>query len=213
MIRRTLYFLGLIILALSALGVYQYYSILHVGEKAEPCQADVIIVLGAAVWPHGPSPALQARVDYATQLYHEGFADKMIMTGGMGQYPPTEAEAMAVVATALDVRADSIYLEKEARNTRENLKYSQEIMDENGWQTAIIVTDLFHVKRALLIAEELGLSACGAPARNSALYQNKIFKARYTLREVLALARHYFPEKSGTIIQNLPSYIQKPKNM
>ena len=197
--KRTLYFSGLILLILSVLVVYQYYSILHVGEKAEPCPADVIIVLGAAVWPHGPSPALQARVDYATQLYHEGFADKLILTGGMGQHPPTEAEAMAVAAAALDVNTDSIYLEKEARNTRENLNYSKEIMEENGWQTAIIVTDLFHVKRALLIAREMGLSACGAPAKNSVLYHNKNLKTRYTLREVLALARHYFKTESSLL--------------
>lgn len=189
--KKTLIAPGLILLILICLLVYQYKSILLVGERAEPSPADVIIVLGAAVWPQGPSPALQARVEYAAWLYHEGFADKIIMTGGMGQHPPAEAEAMAAAAAALDVKAGAIYLEKEAGNTRENLEYSQEIMEANGWRTAIIVTDLFHIKRALLLAEELDLSASGAPAKLSPLYQNSILKARYTLREVFALKWYY----------------------
>ena len=189
--KKTLFAPVLILLILICLLVYQYKSILLVGERAEPSPADVIIVLGAAVWPQGPSPALQARVEYAAQLYHEGYADKIIMTGGMGQNPPTEAEAMAAAAAELDVKAGAIYLEKEAGNTRENLEYSQGIMEANGWRTAIIVTDLFHIKRALLLAEELDLSACGAPAKLSPLYQNSILKARYTLREVFALKWYY----------------------
>ena len=183
-------FLILILVLLSGVA-YQYYSILHVGEHAEPQPADVIIVLGAAVWPQGPSPALQARVYYATQLYHGGYADKLILSGGLGENPPTEAEAMAIAAMALDVRPGALYLEKAARNTLENLTLSKEIMDENNWATAIIVTDVFHIKRALLTAEALGLKAYGAPAKNSILYRNRNLKIRYTIREVLALTGFY----------------------
>ncbi len=182
--------LAIIILLLCWVS-YQYLSIQHLGESAEPQPADVIIVLGAAVWPQGPSPALQARIYYATQLYHEGYADKLILSGGLGENPPTEAEAMAVAATALDVRADALYLEKEARNTRENLAFSKDIMDENNWETAIIVTDVFHIKRALLIAEDLNLKAYGAPAKNSVLYRNRSLRIRYTVREVFALMGNY----------------------
>ncbi len=181
----------ILLVVLAGWFTYQYYSILQVGEQTEPQPADVIIVLGAAVWPQGPSPALQARIYYATQLYHEGYADKLILSGGLGENPPTEAEAMAVVATVLDVKADAMYLEKEARNTRENLAFSKEIMEENNWETAIIVTDVFHIKRALLIAEALGLEAYGAPAKNSVLYRNRSLRIRYTVREVLALISYY----------------------
>ena len=181
----------ILLVVLAGWFTYQYYSILQVGEQTEPQPADVIIVLGAAVWPQGPSPALQARIYYATQLYHEGYAGKLILSGGLGENPPTEAEAMAVVATVLDVKADAMYLEKEARNTRENLAFSKEIMEENNWETAIIVTDVFHIKRALLIAEALGLEAYGAPAKNSVLYRNRSLRIRYTVREVLALISYY----------------------
>ena len=53
---------------------------------------DVIVVLGAAVWPGGqPSPALQRRVMHAVDLMQRGYAAYLLVTGGMGQYPPTEA--------------------------------------------------------------------------------------------------------------------------
>ncbi len=64
-------------------------------------------------------------------------------------------------------------------------------MDQNNWETAIIVTDVFHIKRVLLIAGDLGLAASGAPAKNSVLYRNRNLKIRYTMREVLALASYY----------------------
>lgn len=170
---------------------YQYVSILHIGEQAEPQPADVIIVLGAAVWPGGPSPALQARINHAVQLYNEGYAERLILSGGLGEHPPSEAEAMAVVAMARDIEEKALYLEKEARNTWENLQYSKKIMDRHEWEKAIIVTDVFHIKRALLIAGELEIEAYGAPAKNSALYRNSLFRFRYTTREVLALTAHY----------------------
>ncbi len=107
--------------------LYQYVSILHVGEQSKPQPADVIIVLGAAVWPGGPSPALQARVNHAVQLYDEGYADRLILSGGLGEHPPTEAEAMAVAAMDRDVAENALYLEKEARNTWENLQYSKKL--------------------------------------------------------------------------------------
>jgi len=169
----------------------QYWSISKIGEEAIPQPADVIIVLGAAVWPQGPSPALQARIDRAVELYNQGYADKIILSGGLGKNPPTEAEAMKVSMLRSGVETSAIHLEKEATNTIENIKYSKEIMEEYGWQSAIIVSDSFHMKRALLIAKNLGVDAYGAPAKNSVLYKNQQLRISYTLREVLALNRYY----------------------
>ncbi len=172
-------------------GGYQYYSISQVGEYTEPQKADVIIVLGAAVWPMGPSPALQARIHHSATIHNEGLSNFFILTGGMGKYPPTEAEAMKESLIQLGVDEDILFLERKATNTRENIELSMEIMKQNQWETAIIVTDAFHLKRALLIAKENGLLAYGAPVKNSVLYSNKSLKFKYTLREVVAIAQHY----------------------
>ncbi len=180
----------MMILGLTWVG-FQYWSITKIGEETSPGPADVIIVLGAAVWPHGPSPALQARLTHAVQLYEAGYADRMILTGGLGNHPPTEAEAMQAAMLVLGVEREAMYLEEQATNTVENLKFSREIMQEQGWERAIIVSDFFHIKRALLIAGDLGIDAVGAPAKNSVLYQNRDLRVSNTLREVLALSSYY----------------------
>lgn len=180
------------LLTLAGWSVYQYKSITLIGETSEPVPADVIIIMGAAVWEQEtPSPALQARIDHAAKLHKEGYAGNLILSGGLGTNPPSEAEAMQVALLRQGVDGSILYLEREATNSLENLKYSRDIMTEYGFETAIVVTDPFHMKRALLIARDLGLEATGAPARNSILYRSKSLKARYTVREVLAISRYY----------------------
>ena len=171
---------------------YQYWSITTIGENTEPEKADVIIVLGAAVWPTGPSPALQARIEHGAQVYNEGLAGYFILSGGLGQYPPSEAVAMGHVLKLLGINPSVMFFEDEATNTIENLKLSKVIMEEKGFESAIIVTDFFHLKRALKIAKDLGIRAYGAPAKNSVLYRNKDLRLKYTIREVLAITQYYF---------------------
>ncbi|WP_051569078.1 YdcF family protein [Alkaliphilus transvaalensis] len=183
---------GVLMVVIISWCVFQYISISSVGEKAKPGEADVIIVLGAAVWPTGPSPALQARVYRSNEIYKEGFSNSFILTGGLGKYPPTEAEAMAKILSNLGIEENALFLEDQATNTRENIKFSKKIMEEQGWETAIIVTDVFHMKRALLLASDYGIKAYGASVKNTHLYSNKLYKFRYTAREVLAISRYYF---------------------
>ena len=190
-----------------AWGGFQYWSITKTGEEAAPRPADVIIVLGAAVWPEGPSPALQARLAHAVALYHEGYAGHLILSGGLGTHPPTEAEAMQVAALKMGVPKDVLHLEGRATNTVENLRFSREIMEKEGWQKAIIVTDSFHIKRALLIARDLGIEASGAPAKNSILYRNRDLRASYTRREVLALTRYLWDRGTGSLSPWKKSYL------
>lgn len=191
--RKSIIIISIILFIMFSWGSYQYISISRVGGAAQPQQADVIIVLGAAVWAEGPSPALEARVNHAAHLYKEGFADNLILTGGLGVHPPTEARVMKEVLKDLGVEREALYLEERAKNTLENIKYSKGIMDRQDWESALIVTDFFHIKRALLIAEDLGIEeAHGAPAQNSPLYQNPELRLLYTSREVLAYTSYYF---------------------
>ena len=189
---KTILLLSILAIALLVWGSFMYRSISITGEETVPQSADVIIVLGAAVWPNGPSPALQARLTHAFELYQEGYADHIILTGGLGTYPPTEAEAMEIAMVNLGLQREVMHLEEKATNTIENIKFSKEIMDNHSWQSAIIVSDFFHIKRALLIAKDFGINAYGAPAKNSVLYRNQDLRTSNTLREVLALTRYYF---------------------
>ncbi|NLZ93674.1 MAG: YdcF family protein [Firmicutes bacterium] len=180
----------LIITLFSAL----YAHIDRFGQISDSGQADVIIVLGAAVWPNGPSPALQARVWHARQLYHAGRAPYMIVAGGMGLYPPTEAEAMSALAVAWDVPQSQILLEDKSTNTRENLTFAADIMRQKGWQTALLVTDGYHMRRASALAQDLGIKVLRAPVAAESSYYGKFLQLKYTLRECLAFL-HYLVAK------------------
>jgi uncharacterized SAM-binding protein YcdF (DUF218 family) len=128
-----------------------------------------IVVLGAAVWPDGPSPTLRRRVAHGASLYHAGLGHVVICCGGLGRYPPTEARAMADLLLARDVPEHAIQLEDSSTNTRENLRFALPILETLGTDRIVIVSDAYHLPRAKLIARRLGLHATGhAPPLQSA---------------------------------------------
>ena len=163
-----------------------YIHIKRFGQVSDSGQADVIIVLGAAVWPDGPSPALQARVWHARELYLEGRAPYMIVAGGMGLYPPTEAEVMSALATAWNVPKSRIILEDKSTNTRENLTFTARIMQQRGWQTALLVTDGYHMRRAAAMAQDLGIKILRAPVKTERNFCGKFLQFKYAIRECFA---------------------------
>lgn len=190
--RRRLLFVVLAIFMVAGGWVgWAYASITAAGWYQADVRCDVIIVLGAAVWPDGPSPALRARVDRAVELYNDGRAGALIMSGGLGRWPPAEAEVMAATAVSRGVPESVIALEPDSTNTVENLSYSRDIMRECGWETAFLVSDPFHMKRALIIARDVGVEAYPAPAVDSVLWQNDELRRYYTWREVAALTGYY----------------------
>ncbi|MBB6679634.1 YdcF family protein [Cohnella lubricantis] len=118
---------------------------------------DVGIVLGASLWSDRPSPGLLERLDYALSLYEEGVFERFLVSGGLDDNGATitEAEGMRRYLTAQGVPDADIVLEPKEHSTLENLKFSQAIMSENGWHTAVIVTHQYHGSRAANIAKAL----------------------------------------------------------
>jgi uncharacterized SAM-binding protein YcdF (DUF218 family) len=192
-LRRKLSFLtvGLLlglVTVVATLFVVTYRSIDERSVRDETRSADVIIVLGAAVWPdEQPGPSLRARTERAVELYHDGFASHLILSGGLGRFPPEEAEVMRRLAVEAGIPSEALVLEKEAHSTWESMVYSREIMQERGWHTALIVSDPFHMRRSLLVAEAIGLRAYASPALNSPTHSSLPRRLFYTSREVLAL--------------------------
>lgn len=125
--------------------------------SALPKHNDVGIVLGASLWADKPSPGLQERLDYALTLYREGDFDRFLVTGGLDNNGATitEAEGMRRYLIGQGVPDSDIVPEPRAHSTLENLKFSQAIMKENGWRTAVIVTHQYHGSRAADIAKAL----------------------------------------------------------
>lgn len=152
-----------------------------------PASYEVIIVLGAAVWPgERPSPALQRRVVHAVALMQCGAAAYLLLTGGIGVYPPAEAEVMQRLALAHGVSGQRILLEDQAMSTLESALRCRAILQQRGWSRVLVVTDRYHLARALLAFRGCGIRAVGSgvPGRPAP----RLWQCWYAyLREGLAL--------------------------
>jgi len=168
--------------------VVTYWTVDRRSALDDSAPADVILVLGSAVWPNEqPSPSLRARTERAIELYQQGYAPYLLLSGGLGQYPPEEAEVMRRLAVEAGIPQEALILDKEAHSTWESMEQAREILEQEGWETAIIVSDPFHIERSLLMAGDAGFAAYGSPAPHSPTYTIPSRRLFYTSREVLAL--------------------------
>lgn len=182
-----------VLVLVAACFAVTYRTIDQRSGRSDLRQADVILVLGSAVWPNEqPSPSLRARTERAIELYQEGYASHLLLSGGLGRYPPEESEVMRRLAAAAGIPDQALVLDKKARSTRESVTAAKQIMEERGWETALIVSDPFHIQRALLISEDAGFEAYGVPALQSPTYTIPARRRFYTAREVLALWYYLF---------------------
>lgn len=163
-----------------------------------PQPADVIIILGGGIvtdlkiLPWG----VQERVQRGVELYKQGFADKVIVTGGLVKnFGYSESEIMAPYAQLLGIAGDDLFEENRAESTYDNAIYSQEIMKKQGWQTALLATSDFHTKRACRVFEKLNFNiTCVAAYKHAGFtgyaYRN-LLDLRSIIREYLATV-YYF---------------------
>lgn len=118
----------------------------------------IALVLGAAVWPTGPSPTLNRRTRHAAALFHAGAVTRIVVCGGLGLHPPTEAEAMHAILRHEGVPDAAIVREAHSRTTGENLAFAKPLLPPDV-RTIVIVTDRYHALRSRLVARRLGLTA------------------------------------------------------
>lgn len=118
-----------------------------------------IIILGAAVGRTGPSPSLQRRARHGAALFDQARGDVLIPSGGLGPYPPTEAEAIATILRDAGILPDHIHVEPHSTSTYENLRNARRILRNLGPHDVIIITDQIHAPRAWLVGLVLGLEA------------------------------------------------------
>lgn len=151
-------------------------------------EADAIVVLGAAVRKTGEaSPALRRRLLHAVNLMREGRSRAMLVTGGLGKYPPTEAEVMKEIALREGIPAEHIFMEQEATSTFESVVLCSRIMRQHGWSTAIVVSDPYHLFRTIVAFRAFGIRAIGSAAEGGR-QDNRLWKwGYYYLREFVAL--------------------------
>ena len=168
----------LLMWAAAATGLDRY------GHRAAPAGGyDAIVVAGCRVGPGGrPSRALRARAEGGVALWKAGVAPVLVFTGGVGQFPPSEAEAAASVARAAGVPPRAIVLEDRSTTTAENAAFAAR---RTGARRGVVVSDAYHVFRAQRIFGQHFDEAWGYGVRGPASARIK-----GALREVLAVAWH-----------------------
>ncbi|KQN96118.1 YdcF family protein [Paenibacillus sp. Leaf72] len=160
------------------------YEIWSFSMKDEAKPADAILVLGTAVWGDQPSPVLRERLNHAIKLYEQGFAEYIIFTGGRESANElAESEVSRSYAIEKGVKPEHILIEVQSLITEENFEYSLVVAKPYELGTFIIVSDPLHMKRALMMASELGMTAYSSPTTTSA-YSSMRTKLPFFFREL-----------------------------
>ena len=126
--------------------------------------ADVIVVLGAAEYRGKPSPVLEARLNHALFLYLQGFAPRILTTGGRGGDPTfTEGEVAHAYLSQHGVPSEAILVESEGETTVQSLAAAVEIMRRMNLKSCIVVSDGYHIYRVKKVLEGEGMKVYGSP--------------------------------------------------
>lgn len=150
---------------------------------------DVIIVLGAAVCKGGrPSPALRRRVLHGVKLLEDKKAKYLLVTGGLGKYPPEEAIVMRNLALDSGVQKEKIILEEKGTSTFTNVKHCVHIMRKHNWFNAIVVSDSYHILRATFVFRCFGIPVIGSAAKGGKQENTSLRWLYYHFREIIAFA-------------------------
>ena len=140
---------------------------------------DCIIVLGAKIWGDRPSPMLEDRLLQAIELYENNVSAKIIMSGDHGTKEYDEVNAMKDFAIEKGIPSENIFMDHAGFSTYESIYRAKEIF---GAKKIVVVTQKYHLFRALYIANQLGIEAYGVGSD-----PRKYVGATYReLREVLA---------------------------
>ena len=130
--------------------------------------ADAIIVMGAAQYDGEPSPVFAARLDHAAELYDQGMAGIVVVTGGRQEGDRfTEANAGYRYLLERGVPDSALRLEVDGTNTWESLSASARFLADEGVDEVLLVSDPYHSYRIAATAGELGLDAHVSPADTS----------------------------------------------
>jgi len=150
--------------------------------------ADCVLVLGAAVWDGKPSPMLGARLDAGLEAFADGASRILLLSGDNGTMEYNEVQAMKDYAledgAAYGATAANIYLDYAGFSTYDSLYRCKEIF---GAERVVIVTQRYHLYRALYIANRLGIEAVGVAAQDYT--GGQVIR---DAREILARTKDFF---------------------
>lgn len=172
-------------------------SIVTLEEASEMTEVDCILVLGCFVRPDGsPSHMLEDRIKMGIELYKNGSSQKLLMSGDHGRAEYNEVGKMKECAIESGIPSYDIFMDHAGFSTYESLYRAKEIF---GVSKIIIVTQEYHLYRALYIARSLGIEAYGV----SSDYRTYGGQTMRDIREIAARVKDF----GSCIIRPKPTYL------
>jgi SanA protein len=166
--------------------------------EASAKQADAIIVLGALVWDDGqPSSMLQDRLDTAYALYKAGKAPKILVSGDHSREEYDEVNGMRRYLEDKGVPTEAIFMDHAGFDTYSTMYRARGVFVV---KTAIVVTQKYHLYRALFLADSMGIDAQGVDCER---YKSK-YQLYYDAREIAARAKDFF---TALVFKPQPKYL------
>ena len=191
---------------LAAGGVNVYMArvedprILPPGQAAELEGIDCVLVLGAKVMPGGaPSHMLEDRCRRAVALYEAGAAPVLLMSGDHGQWEYDEVTCMKQYAVDHGVPSSAVFMDHAGFSTYDSMYRARDVF---GAKKVIIVTQRYHLFRALYIARQLGLEAWGV----SCDYRPYATQMKNSAREAFARCKDF----AMCMFKPRPKYLGNP---
>ena len=181
--------IGIMMLSINFYVVNKTKSKIVTEKQAKELEnVDCILVLGAGIWGDKPSPMLEDRLLQGIALYNNQTSSKIIMSGDHGKEEYDEVNVMKDFAIEKGVKSEDIFMDHAGFSTYDSV-----------YRAIIIVTQKYHLHRALYVAEKLGIEAYGV-ASDPREYRGQVVRE---LREVLARDKDFFK----CIIKPEPTYL------
>lgn len=130
-------------------------------DEASQNNFDCVLVLGAGVWGDGPSHLLEERLNKGIEVYKTGCTDRILMSGDHGRVEYDEVNVMKSFAVEKGTIAEEVFMDHAGFSTYESMYRAKEIFQV---KKVVIVTQEYHLYRAVYNARKLGLDAYGVAA-------------------------------------------------
>jgi len=168
-------------------------------ESAPHSQA--AIIFGAAVYSGTPSPILEDRLQAAVDLYKAGRVDKLLISGDHGQHDYDEVNPMRRFVLNAGVPAEDVFMDHAGFRTYDTIARAKKVFRV---ESAILVTQRFHLPRALFIARRIGLRATGLAADRRLYLDRRYLAARESLARVKDFVNLWFRSEPRYLGPEIP---------
>jgi uncharacterized SAM-binding protein YcdF (DUF218 family) len=176
-------------------GIFPVALMVFFGNTDYRRPADAIVVFGARAYADGRlSDALQDRIRTACELYRQGLAKRLILSGGPGDGAITEAAAMRQYAINHGVRAEDIFVDDQGVNTDATVRNTVPLLQQWNAHRVLAVSHFYHLPRIKLAYQRAGIDVCTVPAHQA----HWLGQMPYNMaREVAAFWAYYFRQKTA----------------